>query len=259
MTTNKEMVEVRFDLSSDHLTDIKTALYTLKLCNEKISKLETSRFHKTLQEEEFTVITKFVGSPAAITRRENTDSDSVSISIFGKIESYLPIFDQDNVDAFALTFRQLTQNNDRISIGNLSREIYGSQWLFKEARVNFGQIRDGLNQYLNSAIFLQLSKRGTISRRKLVDVILYGGLAHTNDAKEKIFRSWMDSGFSGLFWAEFFETMVNVLNKFLVIKEINDNIITIFEPLVAQLEEALEREKERSEQLIVNQNSERLK
>jgi hypothetical protein len=37
--------------------------------------------------------------------------------------------------------------------------------------------------------------------------------------------------------------MVNVLNKFLVIKEINDNIITIFEPLVAQLEEALEREK----------------
>jgi hypothetical protein len=185
---------------------------------------------------------KFVGSPT-ITRKNDAGSDSVSLSLVGKIESSLPIFDQDNVDAFALTYRQLIQNNDRISIGNLSKRVYGSDWIFKEACENFELIRSGINQYLDSAIFIQLSTEGTISRRQLVDIILYGGLAHTSATNEEIFRKWMQSGFSGLLWAEFFETLLRVLRSFSVIKEINQNIISIFEPLVAQLDESLEFEK----------------
>jgi len=242
METENKIVEVRFDLSSDHIEDIKAALYTLNICNEKITKLESSRFYKKFYEEEFTVLMKF-GESLKTTKSRKEDDGSISISLTGAIESSLPIFDQDNVDAFALTYRQLIQDNDQISIRNIYRKIYNAEWMFDAAKDNFEYLRNVLNQYLDSAIFLQLYKNGTIARRQLVDIILYGGLAHTDTTKETIFRSWMDSGLSGFFWAEFYETMISVMRTILTIREVNQNIIKIFNPLVTKLEEGLAAER----------------
>jgi hypothetical protein len=43
-----------------------------------------------------------------------------------------------------------------------------------------------------------------ISVRSIVDIIIYGGLAHTNAEKSKIFESWRNSGAIGFIWAELF-------------------------------------------------------
>ncbi len=232
MEFEQEIIEVKLDLSSEHLESIKTALRTLNLCNEKITKLEQSRFYKTFQDDEFTVLLHFPNSFDL-----QTQGDSIQMS--GVIESTLPIFDQDNIDAFALTYRQLIQDNDRISIRNLAQNIYNSPWMFKEATDNFDMIRTNLNSKLDNPITVQLSPDGTITKRCLIDIFLYGGLAHTNSEKEQIFRSWNESGLKGFMWAELYEALLGMMTSLLTIREVNQNIINIFQPLVEQLEEMI--------------------
>lgn len=126
-----------------------------------------------------------------------------SFSMLGRIDSWIPEFDQDEIDALVLTLRLFTQDNDRISLRSLSR-IYASEWLQGgNAQECFEGARKQLNDHLDSAATVIFGDK-VVSIRFIADVVIYGGLAHTNEKKSKIFRSWSGSGVVGLIWAEFF-------------------------------------------------------
>jgi large subunit ribosomal protein L30 len=74
--------------------------------------------------------------PNAISRMENLKlrkSGATRVRMEGTIHSFLEDFDQDEIAAFVLDYRQYTQNNDAISIGSLAR-IYGRPWMHHGAK-----------------------------------------------------------------------------------------------------------------------------
>ena len=73
-----------------------------------------------------------------------TDLGNGQLNFFGKLKSWVPQFDQDEIDAFVLTYRMLTQNNDRLSLARVSK-VYEKDWMPSEASVRFREAREHLN------------------------------------------------------------------------------------------------------------------
>jgi hypothetical protein len=61
--------------------------------------------------------------------------------------------------------------------------------------------------------------------RELADIIIYGGLAHSNERKTTIFESWIGSGMAGFFWAEFFAYAREMLRHFRYFRDLNEAVI----------------------------------
>jgi hypothetical protein len=88
---------------------------------------------------------------------------------------------------------------------SLSR-IYESTWMPAEARQNFKEARAQLNEYFNSKATVEFGDT-KISIGDLVEIVVYGGLVHSNPRKAETFESWEKSGVMGFIWAEFFAYM----------------------------------------------------
>lgn len=176
--------------------EIEEHLAVLREFNRKVGRLEQTRFWKRYKDEIPNVVIKM--DDLTIEK-----VDDASLSMFGRIHSWIPDFDQDEKDAFVLTFRLFTQDNDRISLRSLSR-IYASNWLQGgNAQECFEGARKQLNEHLDGAATVSFGDT-IVSIRFIVDIVIYGGLAHTNEEKSRIFRDWSSSGIMGLIWAEFF-------------------------------------------------------
>jgi hypothetical protein len=110
---------------------------------------------------------------------------------------------QDEIEAFVLTFRLFTQNNDRISLRSLS-QIYESPWMQGgNALECFEEVRKELNEHLDGYATIMFGE-DKISVRAIVEIVIYGGLAHTNAEKSRILKagrtpeSWDLSGSNSL-------------------------------------------------------------
>src|SRR5450631_3531415 len=90
------------------------------------------------------------------------------------------------------------EKTGQTSLASLSR-IYSSQWLIGNAKECFDDARKELNDYLDSAATIMFGEN-QISIRQLVDIIIYGGLAHSNPEKADIFENWEQSGAAGFIW-----------------------------------------------------------
>ncbi|WP_036015876.1 hypothetical protein [Bradyrhizobium yuanmingense] len=184
------------DLPADQKAEITTQLDVLREFNLKVDRLEQTGFWKRYENETPNVVMKMDD----LIMEKTGDT---SFSMLGRIHSWIPEFNQDEIDAFVLTFRLFTQDNDRISLRRLSR-IYASDWLQGgNAQECFEGARKQLNDHLDSAATVMFGDTA-VSIRFIADVVIYGGLAHTNEEKSKIFQSWSQSGVMGLIWAEFF-------------------------------------------------------
>ncbi len=184
------------ELPPEQRTNIQAQLDVLREFNRKVDRLEQTGFWKRYENEIPNVVIKMDD----LTMEKTGDA---SFSMLGRIQSWIPEFDQDEIDAFVLTFRLFTQDNDRISLRSLSR-IFASGWLQGgNAQECFEGARKQLNDHLDSAATVMFGDT-LVSVRFIADVIIYGGLAHTNEEKSRIFQSWSQSGFMGLLWAEFF-------------------------------------------------------
>ncbi|MBR0925182.1 hypothetical protein ABH973_002381 [Bradyrhizobium ottawaense] len=160
----------------------------------RVDRLEQSGFSKRFETDVPNVIAK-MNEPSF--QRE----EGLRFSIVARVESWVEDFSQDEIDAFVLSYRVFTQDNDRFSIRNLSK-IFAKDWMHPNARECFEDARAQLNGHLDSASTISFPE-GRISVRALVDTIIYGGLAHSNEEKSKIFDSWEHSGIMGFIWAEF--------------------------------------------------------
>ena len=185
--------------------------------NDKVSRLEQTRFAKLFETE----------LPEALMSFEElkiTDLGNGQLNFFGKLKSWVPQFDQDEIDAFVLTYRMLTQNNDRLSLARVSK-VYEKDWMPSEASVRFREARAHLNDYLNSASTMEFGSH-KIAIREVVDIVIYGGLAHSNAQKSQIFNSWKaNEGISGLMWVEFLAAMRKALYVFSFLRQLNEAII----------------------------------
>ncbi len=185
-----------------------------------MDRLANSGFYRRYRDQLPEVIVKW-DSP------KFSDGENNNLTIEGKIKSEMPDLVQEEIDAFVLTYRILTQNNDPVSIGSLSK-IYCREWIPKEAKDIFEDVRTKMNNFLKQAVSVNLGNR-PFSLQTLIDIFIYGGLAHTNIRKEKIYRNWTTSGFSGLLWAEFVAAMLEMTRYFLYFKGLNEAVLDYHE------------------------------
>lgn len=202
----------------DIMAVIEAQLETLRRFNRRVDRVEKSRFWKRYEHEE----------PRVVMRMENTkveQTDGTSFTLTGRAYSALTDFDQDDLDAFVLSYRMFTQDNDPISIRGLSR-IYASEWMPKGARENFEEARGHVNEHLRSAATIAFGER-TISIRELADIVVYGGLAHANPAKAREFESWEKSGIMGIIWAEFFAYLRGLMETLKFFRTLNAQVLDV--------------------------------
>jgi hypothetical protein len=63
--------------------------------------------------------------------------------------------------------------------------------------------RRRLNEHLQSRATVMFGEQA-ISIGQVVDIVVYGGLAHANRSKAEILESWEQSGIMGFLWVDFF-------------------------------------------------------
>lgn len=197
--------------------EIEGQLDVLREFNRKVDRLEQTGFWKRYKNEIPNVVMKMDD----LTMEATGDT---SFSMVGRIHSWIPEFDQDEIDAFVLTFRMFTQDNDRISLRSLS-QIYASEWLQGgNAQECFEGARKQLNDHLDGAATVMFGST-VVDVRFIADVVIYGGLAHTNKKKSKIFQSWSQSGIMGLIWAEFFAYAREAVDTLKYLRDLNASLL----------------------------------
>jgi hypothetical protein len=157
---------------------------TLRLFNEKAEKLNSLQFVAALRAGKGSYKMKGrVGQPLQVT------GDFASV---------------DEVDAFVLTLRLFIQDNEPISIRRLVAAYEQTPELAPLLDKVRG-IREKLNKHLDgpSPIIWQLEQ---VPRRRILEVFLYGGLAHTHRGKTEEYASWMEHEYMAMpFQAEFYD------------------------------------------------------
>jgi len=180
----------------------------LKLFNEKANELANSNFVKYILEH------KKISFEVSMKRGERV-----------KIARTIP--NEEAIKAFVLTFRFFIQNNERCSFGNLD-EIYARLPVSEKIKKQFRTARKTLNEYLDSSTSVTIQNE-KISRRKLLDVVVYGGLAHATLQKKKLYDSWMENLITrGILDVHFVTTLFQVLKIIKFVEKLNVEAIKAF-------------------------------
>ena len=99
---------------SEAVASMRSDLALLSDFNEQVVRLERTRFAKRYATE----------IPQVMVSMENlevTNLGNGQLNLFGKLKSWVPDFDDEEITAFVSTYRILTQNNDRLSLANVSK------------------------------------------------------------------------------------------------------------------------------------------
>lgn len=179
--------------------------YPLSLFNEKAEKLVNSSFVRFMRE------VKRFSFEVSVKRGEHV-----------KTKRILPT--QEEIEAFVLTFRFFIQNNERCSFGNLDG-VYRDLPISQSVKDEFLEAREKLNQYLDSKISINIYG-DTPTRRKLLDVFVYGGLAHATPEKKEIYDLWSKHGIVyGIIEVEFCSTLEMVLHIIQYVTNVNSKAL----------------------------------
>lgn len=179
----------------------ETVEETLKLFIEKADRLKNSNFVKNAIGTSGVNLKAGVGKPTVVTR-------------WGP--------DQEDVDAFVLTFRFFIQNNETISLRNI-KDVFHSPFAEPEEKDGFDKARNCLNSFLDGNTPFNLD--GPVTRRDLRDTFIYGGLFHAKGQKKKLYDSWMGTPVLAPF----------MRNEFIVILFETLNVIVYIQNLTVQI------------------------
>jgi hypothetical protein len=95
---------------------------------------------------------------------------------------------QEEIEAFVLTLRMFVQDRDGISVramAALYERLPVPQALIEEVR----QIRTDLNGFLDGLSPFVLQGE-SLTRRRIMDTMLYGGLTHVDPSKQAEYERW---------------------------------------------------------------------
>ncbi|MEP0071509.1 MAG: hypothetical protein ABJE79_02315 [Marinomonas sp.] len=117
---------------------------------------------------------------------------------------------QEQIDAFVLTFRFFIQGNEQISFLSMAK-VFKSDFVGDELRQKFIDAKEHLNNYLDSNTMFNIG--GDITRRELLSVFIYGELSHSNKGKREKYNNWMSDQFLAAFMRnEFTSILFEVLD-----------------------------------------------
>jgi hypothetical protein len=148
----------------------ETIINSLKLFNEKAVKLGSSDFLKKAASGQMIRLKPSLKFP---------------IEVVGDGPN------QENIDAFVLTFRFFIQDNEASSFANLSK-IYEATKISKEHRAAFQMARRDLNNYLDGPCAV-VEAHGVDTKRKIMEIFIYGGLSHANKKLKHMYDKWVNN------------------------------------------------------------------
>ncbi|MES2282506.1 MAG: hypothetical protein V4542_13925 [Pseudomonadota bacterium] len=197
--------------------------------NEKVTRLEATKFFQRYKDEPPNIIFKFeqIGHVEVTPAKSSDDGVNIGFSFCGFAHAWVEDFDQDAIEAFVLTYRLLTQDNDRYSIRNLAG-LYAKNWMEPEGRERLAEARDGIASYLAQDVTFDFGARPE-NVGVLMDVVVYGGLAHSNSEKEKRLRVWNETGpGANMVWVEFMAALIGLMSYLLYIRDLNSVVLANF-------------------------------
>jgi len=164
----------RFYNTFGQMMKISEAISALELFNEKVHKLANSSFVRDMQGDD-------VGVKNSGKRTENGSFEVISKRNGPSSES---------IDVFALTLRFFVQNNERSSLANVAA-LYENFEFHEDLLGRFNSARVAVNSLLNASNDLGLSTdEGVLTNRQILDVYLYGDLAHGQIDKRDTYKDW---------------------------------------------------------------------
>jgi hypothetical protein len=187
-----------------------TIIEGLRLFNEKADKLFRLGFVKTVFE-----------TNTGVTISGNlTDEGNWQVTSSRKDPN------EEAIDAFVLTFRYFIQDNERSSLRNLSKH-YETAPIDEESKKQFKKIRKEINDFLDKPgdILFKFNNQ-KLTRRKILDTFIYGGLSHSNDKGEKaLYDSWMQTPFKLFIENEFVYILSVIFGGIKIIRALNTSTI----------------------------------
>ena len=169
---------------------------------EKADRLAGSAFVKNAISGSGVNLTWSIGKPVTVTRKGP---------------------DQENIDAFVLTFRFFIQDNEPISLRKFAH-VFQSSFVLPQDTLDFDRVRTYVNAFLDSATMFELG--GRISHRELMEVFIYGGLSHANRLKKEKYDEWMANGLLAPFIQnEFVVVLFEILNAVVYIKNRSEIVL----------------------------------
>lgn len=180
---------------------------TMQLFIDKVAELENSRFVKSISQE-FHLDIHF-------------EPDKL------KIVSVRP--DQDNINAFILSFRFFIQKRDGVSImesqNKSMKKIFDSNFVTDQERGNFYTVSKNIDSFFLESTNMTIYDEN-ISNYTLMDTFIYGSLAHTNKSKAEKFNLWMSREDAREFlWHKFSIIILTVLQGVQCIRDMLKIII----------------------------------
>jgi hypothetical protein len=196
----------------------KADLEALQRFNGKVERLERSKFAQRFADD----VPNVSANVASIISVEDAGPGSLTITC--NIRSDLDDFDEEEIDAFLLTLRLFSQDNDSISLRNMAA-IYAADWMPSEAKERFDEARAAVNAFLDDESVISLEDGRPLRTSEIVDVVVYGGLAHTNPSKAAVLEEWMQSCVRGFILAEFYAYAKKMLDYLVFFKSLNQAVL----------------------------------
>ena len=129
--------------------------------------------------------------------------------------------EEKTIQAFALTLRFFLMNIEDTSLCNMAR-LYESLQVECSLSTQFGEVRDLVNSHLDSQSNLSISEEGPMTHREILDLFMYGDLAHANDQQlVDDYRAISQTSFFPLFESEFTNTVLLLIGALKELQQIN--------------------------------------
>lgn len=138
---------------------------------------------------------------------------------------------EDDVDAFVLNFRLLIQDGDGFSIRSLAESVYVRDDVPDSLRNDFFAVRKRWLQFLETVSVIKHGyENRNYSNGELLDILIYGGIAHSNPAKVDHFRDITTRGaFSSFVCGWLLHILRELLGLAKDMREVNAALIGHFE------------------------------
>lgn len=186
---------------------------SLRLFNEKAEKLERLSFIETISKYNSGVSIK-------INKREDGLYDLIQ-------ERRGPL--EEAIDAFVLTIRFFIQDKEATSFRNIAT-LYTCAPVDNQIKNDFIKIRTQLNEYLDSNSGMAITVNEEIlNHRKILDIIIYGGLSHANPKKKGKYDFWVKTPLKAMIENDFVCSLAILFNAIKALCKLNMIVIDILE------------------------------